>query len=371
MLARRQINIGYIRRPSHSGPSFFKPILPLHSSTEKRALANSVPKIALRNFSSPVSRFFQVMNLYTDPGKSDSMLNLLRHEPLLKAKLGEVDSYSKGNYIHEHFISWLSRYSQSNPNSILGYLDGHISFESICKGFIKYCFDNGISLCAKKTLESFTYHNQLSDQAVKRELIKLRPKGQVNLLGFGLDEGAYEESIANYLLHNDLAQNVTVYGFDPYANKKNGIVFLDKNELKNSGAPKFDLITARWVLHHVAKQERWGDLISCINKCNPNARVIIVEHGFLRRKTSGKERRISDLLNGTFDIIANIGLRPNYFTDTLPDLGANFFIQYLRTSDFRKIKKEITMHSAEEIYDVGPSFPNQTICSIHVHSAKK
>lgn len=366
MLTKRTINFGITSPVFFGRPHFSKSFITQPLKESQQVSAHYVPNRILKRSSASACNFFKMINKYASPISSSATVNFLSNEPLLKTSLEEVDSYIKGNYIHEHFISWLSLYSREKSNYVLKYLNGRISFELICKDFINFCFHKGIELDAQKTLEAFSSHNQLSDDAVKKELTKLGFRSQINLLGFGLDEGAYERNIADYLIRKNHAQNVMVFGFDPYAKKKNGIIYLDKNQLTNSSAPRFDLIIARWVLHHVTRKDRWDDLISCINKCNTNARVVIVEHGFLRGRTSSYERKMSDFLNATFDIIANIGLRPNYFSDSLPDLGANFFIQYLRVNDLRKIQNKIKTPSVETIYDVGPSFPNQTICSIQI-----
>lgn len=364
MLSKRSINIlGEVMRGSSRRPYFFKPVTPTYNM--KKPLTHFSSNRFLQTSSDPVGRFFNIVNKNIKRENPDSVLCFLRNESLLKSSLIEADSYIKDNYIHSHFVSFLSAYSNANSELLLGYFKGTHSFEEVCRDFIKFCFSKDISLNEKETLHSFAYHNQLSDSAVKSEVSKLTPKSHINLLGFGLDEGTYEKSIAEYIIQNGIAKTVTVYGFDPYANKKADIIYLNKDQLTDINTPKFDLITARWVLHHVVSQDRWDDLIHCVNNCTTDARILIVEHGFLKTKNSNQDRKLSDLLNATFDIIANIGLRPRYFTDSLPDLGANFFIQYLLRSDFEKIKKGLKL-SEEKIYDVGPSFPNQTICSMRI-----
>jgi len=215
-------------------------------------------------------------------------------------------------------------------------------------------------------LQSFNYHNKLSDISLKQELAKITPKESINILGFGLDEGYYEKSLSQFLIDHGIAKTVNIYGFDPYAQKTPDIEYLIPEQLISDKVPRFDVVVARWVLHHVALQHRWGDLINCINHCNSGARVLIVEHGFLKKQHSLADKKLYYLLNATFDIIANIGLRPRYFTNTAPDLGANFFIRYLEPEDFSAIKNSVSLQITQDIFEVGPGFPNQTICSIRL-----
>ncbi|TLY47017.1 MAG: hypothetical protein E6K54_07575 [Gammaproteobacteria bacterium] len=148
----------------------------------------------------------------------------------------------------------------------------------------------------------------------------------------------------------------------PYAKKESGIQYITPEQL-NTSPVRFDVIIARWSLHHVKIDNRWADLSDCINRCNPDASIIFIEHGFLQNTHTPAEKKLYELLNALFDIIANIGLRPTYFTETAPFFGEHFFIHYLEPNDFISICKNSSGHIiSRDIYDVGPNFPNQTIC---------
>jgi hypothetical protein len=232
----------------------------------------------------------------------------------------------------------------------------------VCKDFIKFCFEKNIFLCPQKTLQSFSFHNELINSSIQKELQKINPKPNINILGFGLDEGCYEKTLGEFLLANKIAKSVNIYGFDPYALKTPGIKYLTPEEL-GSNDISFDLIIARWVLHHVELRHRWGDLEKCINQCSADAMVLIVEHGFLQKNMPVLEKKSYYLFNALFDIVANIGLRPRYFYHPISGIKNDFFIQYLELKDLESIKKNIKVNCVENIYEVGPSFPNQTLIS--------
>ena len=288
---------------------------------------------------------------------------LLKDGNRLKSVLDEINQGVIGNYLHNHFISGLNAYAHQNFSFCTGFLEGDVPLEAICRSFIQFCSANKMYLDPAKTLDSFERHNQLSDEAVKYELKKITPKPKVelNLLGFGLDTGYYEQELARYLVTSHKAEKVNIFGFDPYANPNRAIRYLSVDEL-NSGQWTFDLIVARWVLHHVAMNYRWDDFVNCINRCNPGAEVLIVEHGFLA-EASLFDRRVSALFNAVFDIVANIGLRPDYFFKGSA-LGEKFFIHYLEPKDFSKIASHVSVKVGLNIYDVGPVFPNQSICKM-------
>lgn len=308
-------------------------------------------------------QFFKVIRQYIDP-EQPYPFSILTKISKLNSALQKINQSKIGNYLYLKFIFWLSCYLEEIKTQL--YLRSYFSSEKnlnfICNNFIDYCFNHKIKLNSEKTLQSFNLHNQLSDNAVKKELLKITSKSHINLLGFGLDDGIYEKKLADFLVLNKICNEVTIYGMDPYAKKGSSIHYITSKQL-NIDFVKFDIIIARWALHHVKLRDRWSDLSNCISQCNPDASIIFVEHGFLKNTLSPSEKKLYELLNALFDIIANIGLRPSYFTLTAPQFGKHFFIHYLEFSDFRSILQNSSQDiSYQNIYDVGPNFPNQTIC---------
>lgn len=316
-------------------------------------------------------QFFKVIRQYMDPEQPD-IFSFLTNINRVKAALQQINHSKISNYLYEKFIFWLSRYLQEikiHP-CLRYYFSSDKTLTFICNNFIDYCFSHKIKLDPKKTLQSFKAHNQLSDNAVKKELLKITSKLHINLLGFGLDDGIYEKELANFLVLHKVCNKVTIYGMDPYAKKGSDIQYITTEQLRKDSL-KFDVIIARWSLHHVKLDNRWSDLSECINRCNPDASIIFIEHGFLQNRHLPAEKKLYELLNALFDIIANIGLRPTYFTETAPFLGEHFFIHYLEPNDFISICKNSSRRViSQNIYDVGPSFPNQTICCFRTAKVK-
>lgn len=307
-------------------------------------------------------QFFKVIRQYIDP-KQPYPFSFLTDISKLNAALQQINHSKIGNYLYEKFIFWLSYYLKEikTQQYLQSYFSSEKNLNFICNNFIDYCFNHKIKLDPKKTLQSFNIHNQLSDNAVKKELLKITSRSQVNLLGFGLDDGIYEKKLANFLVLNKICNEVTIYGMDPYAKKGSDIHYITPKQL-NIDFVKFDIIIARWSLHHVKLKNRWSDLSNCIKQCNPDASIIFIEHGFLQSSYCNAEKKLYELLNALFDIIANIGLRPSYFTQTAPQFGKHFFIHYLELSDFSSMLKNSSQNiNYQNIYDIGPSFPNQTI----------
>lgn len=317
--------------------------------------------LLFRQFSTK-TRFFQIIEA---AGASDlrTMTALLKNEHLLKQTLDQINQGVLNSYLHENFIFWLNAYAKQESSLCASYLAGNISLNAVCKDFIRFCFDHKIYLDPTRTLDAFKKHNELSDNAVKQEIAQLTSKQEINLLGFGLDEGHYEQSIAQYLLSSGKAKKVNLFGFDPYAKRNPDIRYLSVNEL-SSGELSFDLIIARWVLHHVEMKSRWSTFVNCINRCHSGAEVLIVEHGY-SEDVALLDRKLSALLNAIFDVVANIGLRPDYFINN-NSVSDDFFIEYLEPKDFSTIRDQVSVGLGIKMYDVGPDFPNQTICKIKI-----
>ena len=328
----------------------FQPIIEQLSSHQKTSMLD----FSKRQYSSQK----QFVGLFKHHHTTTNIPYFLTNKEAFKSLLHKTNPYTIDNYVHDHFIFWLSAYAANNKECLQAYFNDKHGLEPVCRDFISFCFNQGIDLDPNKTLKAFDYHNQLSDVAVKNELNKIKPKDTMNLLGYGLDEGIYEKHLASYLLSNNIANKVNLYGFDPYATKTTGISYLSSEQLINKDVPLFDLVTARWVLHHVELKNRWSDFINCINQCNPGANILIVEHGYLKN-TESLHKKNSDLLNAAFDIVANFGFRREY-------MATNFFVQYLEPKDFSDIKNNVKLQTTQDIYDVGPNFPNQTICAMKV-----
>jgi hypothetical protein len=311
---------------------------------------------------------------FVQPGmqacKKAILLANIQDETALKNVLHAWGVYVPGDYLHNQWIDWLVAYARQFSRVIEAYFKDEVDLNKLCRDFIRFCFKNGILVDRDKTLESFAEHDARSDEALKKELSAFDYKEEVSLLGFGLGNGDYEKSIASYLIEKECTRSVKIYGFDPHSKEIPGVSLLNPETfITGENKPSFDIIIARWVLHHVALEDRWAHLSHCINCTEPGAIIAIVEHGYWQQSLSKPDdKKIYHLLNAIFDVIANIGIRSPWFTDTAPDMGTDFFVDYLEDRDFLAIKSSKKNNIVQSMYDIGPTFPNQTICSMKIRS---
>jgi hypothetical protein len=267
----------------------------------------------------------------------------------------------QSNYLIDKFIDLVASYSIVSRPMIDGYYSGKISLNQVCVDFARFCLRNKVQLDARRVLEAFSAHNALLDIALQRKLLDIPPMATLNLLGFGLGDGLFEKKIAQFLVEHNIATEVNIYGYDPYAVKDDSITYFADTEFSTKPLPKFDIIISRWVLHHIAPEFRWHDFINCINNCNVGAIILVIEHGIMQEENTLEDKKSYRLITGLYDTLANLGLRPGYFTNSAPKIGADFFVDYLENTDFEYFTALSKYSIQTQIEDIGPIFPNQTI----------
>ncbi len=308
---------------------------------------------------------YRLRNTFSEVDCDDQVIQWLGDHKKLVKFFYENSEFQETHYLYDQFLFWMSRYAQQKTPALHQYFRDEKPLNTICAEFIQFAFANNIFLDSRRTLESFNTHNQLSDRAIKGALDLLPKKSTIRLLGFGLDEGTYEMEIAQYLYQTSKAENVELFGFDPYARKNPSVEYLSLEDVRNIAIP-FDIVIARWVLHHVNLKSRWEEFISCLDRCNPDAKVLVLEHGFLQQgRLTTLDSRLYCFVTGIFDVVANIGLRPTYFTNTAPAIGKDFYIEYLTPKDLRMIQHSLSQPKQWHIDEVGPTFPNQTLCQLN------
>lgn len=223
------------------------------------------------------------------------------------------------NYLNTLFIQVFTRYSGGNQHLLEAYLSDKLPLMGVMKNFIDFCVENKIQPNPGLTLDAFKEHNQHLDKVVKKELSETRwPKRSINLLDFGCGDGSYGKQVAKHLMKTGCVEGVNLFGFDPYAQPGPAITYI------NGPGVVFDLVIARWVLHHVTQENRWRNFVQFLT---PLTKVLIIEHGLLMsadQSTVGT--RWDALVNAAFDVVANLGFRPEY-------VEKSFYVDYFKYPD--------------------------------------
>lgn len=276
----------------------------------------------------------------------------------------------EGNYIQNIFSEIISRFVKEHPTLVNAYLKQKYSLTEICQTLAQFIFINKFIFCKDKILTCLAYGNKAVDRYVFNSINNhlQQPREVINLLGFGSNQGFYENFIANYILNKQLAKHVRVYGFDPYSSTfgKN-IIPIKLTDLEGQQNLQFDIVIARWVLHHINYSERWHTFIKCTNAFTNNGLLLILDEGsFAEDKQDLKELMYRFYL-GCVDVVINFGLRPEWFLATTSQIGANFFVDYLTQADLQTLESNFKVNYKRyysSIHD--PKFFSQSIISYNM-----
>jgi len=63
-----------------------------------------------------ITRFFDVINRHKKIADLSSIFDIISNETVLKKLLKDINSYTEGNYLQDHFIHWLSTYANHSRN---------------------------------------------------------------------------------------------------------------------------------------------------------------------------------------------------------------------------------------------------------------
>ena len=314
--------------------------------------------------------FLNQLKQYTN---SSDFIQLLQDKEKAKLFYKALGWYESGTYFGDLAAEILSGFSQSHPDVIADVIKQEKPLYEVGCQLIAYIFKNHYRFDRDKLYSCLVHYADHVNETIHAIINTLKPKEQINILGFGLRDGAYELSLANRLYAQGLAKKVTVYGFDPDSHEVNSsIQKITPAQLFAADCPKFDLIISRWVLHHVHFAERWDGLTQCINQANPQAKILIIEEGCFPLAGHYRfEVACYELLLACADVMINAGLHQQWLKDIAAGVDEPFFIRYLTANDLYQIEKQLVLPCTRTIYEVGPDFFGQTIISYDVVTTKQ
>lgn len=249
---------------------------------------------------------------------------------------------------------------REEPVLIGEYLSGRLPAQAVASALIG-CLGRLDPRLDQELFVRFIVHNDLASDQWTRERLKERGfQPELSLLGFGLGDGSFELELARWMTQEArLADRVTVWGFDTHQTAGGAVRMLTPAELAAEGAPRFDVVIARYVLHHVQPHERWAGLLACLHRCNPGATVLMAEQGYPAptRPENTAEERYRQLLLVCIDVLANATLYPGWCSVEGPEGAPRFFVSYLSEEELAALERQMPPVALRELRDVGPPFP--------------
>ncbi len=276
------------------------------------------------------------------------------------------------NYLYDSLLPELiTGFSAKYPNELKSFLNSRSNLISIVLKFIHYIQYNNLSEYIRYELKKCNASACEKNEAELPDLVplvedmisKLNFSNEIKIFGFGLGDGSYENDIKQFLLETNKCRFVKIYGYDPYTCSSSDYTVLSKNDLTSKKYNDFDLLIARWTLHHVITEERWGDFINSMNLLKPSGSAIIIEHGFLNEKDSLYNNNLYLLLNGIMDLIGNIYFNNDWIEKTVKD--NDYFLEFITTEDIHRIADRCLTPRKWKIYNTAPIFPYNSV--IHLY----
>jgi hypothetical protein len=262
--------------------------------------------------------------------------------------------------IAEALAELVAGFMRHEPLLLAEYLAGRQPAQAVAQAFIRGLGRQAPRLDPKLFLRFLEQHDQASDQWIRARLAARGFQQELSVLGFGLGDGSYERALCRWLVHEArLAASVRLWGFDTHPTAGGEVRMLTRSELEGAEAPRFDVIIARYVLHHIEPRERWSGFLACLRRCRPGATVLIAEQGYPApsRPEHTPEARSRELLLVSMDVLANATLYPGWCGTG----GADFFVSFLSEEELDSLERQFPPVTQRELCDVGPAFPGNVM----------
>jgi 2-polyprenyl-3-methyl-5-hydroxy-6-metoxy-1,4-benzoquinol methylase len=256
----------------------------------------------------------------------------------------------------------LEDFAREEPAVLAGYLAGRHSLEPVTRALVRSLARHDPRLEPGLLLRFFEQHDARADRWIRERLAARGFQREVSLLGFGLGEGATERKLAGWLVEAGLAERVHLWGFDAHQVAGGEVRMLRREDLNGEEGPRFDIVTANYVLHHVQPGDRWADLLACLRRCSPGATVLFAEQGYpAPTRDSPPEARRAELALLAFDVLANATVHPGWCEIHADGEAPDFFVSYLSKAELGALEQRMPSVARREVEDVGPAFPGNIL----------
>jgi hypothetical protein len=305
----------------------------------------------------------KLRSLFCDLKPDKSQVEQLAKKPFLRELFSTLSLSTEDSYVRSQTIEFLHNFIPTQTTEIANYLCRKHSLNELCHRMIDHIRNYDLTFDAGKFLQELKAPNALLDKTVKEQIADLSPRDQLNLLGFGLGEGAYEKNLAEYFRAENVTASLHIFGFDPFSIvEDDDIRMLTRTEIHSQDCPHFDLMLARWTLHHVSLEYRWKDLLGCLDHCKRGSRVLFVEEGcFSKDDTEPVEYLAYELIHAAADVIVNSAFNPHWVYDPNAKPGDHYFIKYLTQKDLDMINKSATVDMQMDFRHLHVNYFPQTL----------
>lgn len=301
-------------------------------------------------------------------GKNDP-IELLKDKVILKNTLAMLKWYDYGDYLGDQAVDVITDFIERYPDIMLGYFNGTCNLDEIGNKVITYIYNNNFHFDRDRLFECVAEYERKTTDFVTKIACQHDFDNHIKILGFGIRDGYFERHIRETLIKHHKIKDADIYGYDPNVSAEFPIITLTHETLYSRECPKFDLVIARWVLHHVEMKSRWDALAQCLNQLGDKGKVIIVEEGLFRDDGS-YPLRIYNFLLCVADIIINFALNTSWMVNIAESREPPFYVKYLSSNDIKSIENGFQLELSRKTTVFDEFFMPQTIIEYQVTSVQ-
>jgi SAM-dependent methyltransferase len=289
---------------------------------------------------------------------ADLAARLAGNSAALRNLLGQMGLANEFTPLADALAGLVSEVTLLESSLVQRYLAGTASFEHLVTALLGTLANRGVSLSPELLYAFFARQDAEADEWLRARIARLGPRETLSILGYGLGDGSFERALASWLVAGGHCRTVELFGFDPHQVAGAPVVMVEGHQLAER---RFDVIIARYVLHHVRPEARWPDLAACVRACRPNGELLIAEQGYpAPGAAAAPGARLEHLLLAALDLVVNAVLYPGW-CDPREMEASGFYLSFLSEEDLTGLRQSLPRVVEREIAQVGTYFPSNTM----------
>jgi len=276
----------------------------------------------------------------------------------LRNRLGQLGLANEFAPLADALAEFVAEVTLRESRLVQGYLAGAAPFEHVATALLRTLASRGVRLPPELLYAFFARQDAEADEWLRARIARLGPRESLSVLGYGLGDGSFERALASWLVAGGHCRTVELFGFDPHQVAGAPVVMVGRDQLAQR---RFDVIIARYVLHHVRPEARWADLAACVRACKPDGELLIAEQGYpAPGPAAAPGARLEHLLLAAVDLVANAVVHPDW-CDLRAIEASGFYLSFLSEEDLTGLHQALPRVVECELAQVGTYFPLNTM----------
>lgn len=284
----------------------------------------------------------------------------LSKESNINSFFDKLSLFCSDNILRKDVVTLLSSFSKEYDMIIHQYFKNEIDLKCTLYYILDFIKINNFPLNGSVAKLKKIYSQQeksitdiLKIHLTSFDIMKFSP-----IFGLGIGNGLFEKEISTMI------NSKIIYGYDK--NHFSNSEYIQYVQRPCDLIDRIGLFSARWVLHHLPKKDRWESLREWFNKMDVHSTCVFVEEGYFyfSNKTS-IEYLFYNLILAVFDIYSNLIFMPEWVSMNKNEYDEKFDLEYLTIDDINTIRYIFSPSSSIKII---PSYSDYFVENIIIIS---